>query len=87
MTADGSPVRLPPGPLWLTRKPIGLRRDVFEAGLAKLGTAATGAGSIIAAAGARHVLVACEPWNIKVTTPDDWALAQALEPWLAASGG
>jgi 2-C-methyl-D-erythritol 4-phosphate cytidylyltransferase len=79
---QGAPRRLAPGALWLTRKPIAFHRDTFEQGIARLGPAATGIGSIIAAAGTVPALIASEPWNVKVTMPDDWALAQAIAAWL-----
>lgn len=86
-TPRGAPARLPAGTLWLTRKPIAVHRDIVEQGVACLGARASGAGAIIAAAGLVPGLVPCESWNIKLTTADDWALAQAISAWLDPSPG
>ena len=39
---------------------------------------------MLLAAGQPIVPVPVEPWNIKVTTPDDWALALEIERLRAA---
>ena len=37
-----------------------------------------GLSTALAAVGVRTEVVPAPPWNIKITTPDDWALARAI---------
>lgn len=84
---QGAPARLPAGTLWLTRKPIAVHRDIFEQGVARLGAQASGTGAIIAAAGRVPAMIPSESWNVKLTTADDWVLAQAISARLDPSPG
>ncbi len=73
--------RLPPGAAWMSRKPFAFRRGVLLDGLERYPDPVDDAGllDILKAAGQELELVPSEPWNIKVTTPDDWRLAEAIE--------
>ena len=78
---------LEPAPLWLARKPLAFSREAFARALETSSAPATGdAGTaeLLLAAGQPIVPVPVEPWNIKVTTPDDWALALEIERLRAA---
>jgi hypothetical protein len=75
---DGSTVRLEPGEAWLFRRPLALRRTDFVRGL----EGAPGEerlGLILGRAGVAFAPVPAPSWNIKITTADDWAMAQAIE--------
>lgn len=75
----GSPtVPLRAGEAWLMRQPFVLRRADLLRGLER-GADDEGLSAILARVGVETALVPTPSWNIKVTTPDDWAMAQALE--------
>ena len=71
--------RVAPGDLWLTSKPWAFRRDAFARGLAALGGIPEGIGGVLRRAEQEVVLVAAEPWNFKLTTADDWRMAEVIE--------
>jgi 2-C-methyl-D-erythritol 4-phosphate cytidylyltransferase len=71
--------RIAAGSLWLTRKPWAFRRDAFLRGLAGPGEPHEGLGGFLTRAGEEIALVPTEPWNLKITTADDWRLAEAIE--------
>ena len=71
--------RVAPGELWLTRKPWAFRRDAFARGLAGPGDPHEGVGGFLTRAGEEIALVPAEPWNVKITTAEDWQLAEAIE--------
>ena len=75
---SGALERLPPGEVWLMRRPFVFRRADFARGL-ETGSADDGLSVILARAGVATRLVPSPSWNIKLTTPDDWALALAIE--------
>ena len=77
--ATGAAARIPAGAVWLTRKPWAFRREDFARGLASPGDPKEGIGGFLTRAGQEIVLVDAEPWNIKLTTADDWRLAEAIE--------
>ena len=72
------------GGLWLAQKPLAFRRSAFTRALQRGPVLPEGAGTpdLLLAAGQPIEIVAGEPWNIKLTTARDWALAQALYPLL-----
>jgi 2-C-methyl-D-erythritol 4-phosphate cytidylyltransferase len=73
-----APVRIAAaGDVWLVRRPFVFRRADFLRGLA-LGGDHEGLSVILARVGVSTGLVPSPSWNIKVTTADDWAMAQAL---------
>jgi 2-C-methyl-D-erythritol 4-phosphate cytidylyltransferase len=70
--------RLGPNSVWLVRRPFACRR----ADLAQVAGSARGDDGlsvVLERAGVHTSLVAAPAWHIKVTTADDWALAQAIE--------
>jgi 2-C-methyl-D-erythritol 4-phosphate cytidylyltransferase len=71
------------GAMWLARKPLAFKRSAFARAL-EGGAPAPGAGTVelLLAAGQPVEPVVVEPWNIKLTTPEDWALAVALDALL-----
>jgi 2-C-methyl-D-erythritol 4-phosphate cytidylyltransferase len=77
--ATGAAARIPAGDVWLTRKPWAFRREDFARGLASPGDAKEGVGGFLTRAGQAIALVDAESWNIKLTTTDDWRLAEAIE--------
>jgi 2-C-methyl-D-erythritol 4-phosphate cytidylyltransferase len=77
--ATGAAARIPAGDVWLTRKPWAFRREDFARGLASPGDPKEGIGGFLTRAGQQIALVDAEPWNVKLTTPDDWRLAEAIE--------
>ena len=80
--APGRPlVRLEPGEVWLMRRPFVLRRAAFARGL-ETGSRHDGLNVILGRGGVDTQLVPAPPWNIKLTTPEDWALALAIEDGL-----
>ena len=73
-----TPVRVAgAGETWLVRRPFVFRRADFTRGLA-MSAADAGLSVILARVGVPTELVPAPSWNIKVTTADDWAMAQAL---------
>jgi 2-C-methyl-D-erythritol 4-phosphate cytidylyltransferase len=67
--------------LWLAQTPQVFRRDWLEAanaGRARLGRAITDDAQLIEAAGHTVHLVPGSTWNLKITTQDDLALAEAI---------
>jgi 2-C-methyl-D-erythritol 4-phosphate cytidylyltransferase len=68
--------------LWSSRKPIAFSRSAFARGLAARARLPHDGGvTELLLAGGEHVeIVPGEPWNVKVTTMADWALAQAIAP-------
>ena len=72
------------GGLWLAQKPLAFSRAALARAL-ELGPPlpdGAGAPDLLLAAGQPIEIVPGEPWNIKLTTPGDWALAQAIHPLL-----
>lgn len=65
------------GEIWLVRRPFVFRRADFARGLATAGSD-EGLSVILARVGVSTELVPAPSWNIKVSTADDWAVAQAL---------
>jgi 2-C-methyl-D-erythritol 4-phosphate cytidylyltransferase len=70
--------RLAPGEVWVVRRPFAFRRADFARAL-EAGPHDEGLTVILGRAGVSTALVRAPSWNIKVTTPDDWALALAIE--------
>lgn len=77
--AAGAVVRrtLPRQALWRAQTPQGFRRDVLEAAHASAGTGATDDAMLAEATGVAVRLVPDSSLNFKITTGDDFALAQA----------
>jgi 2-C-methyl-D-erythritol 4-phosphate cytidylyltransferase len=73
-----APLRFDAGEVHLLRRPVAFRRDDFARGLEGAPAGET-IGAILARAGVRMTLVPAPAWSIKVTTPDDWLLAEAIE--------
>jgi 2-C-methyl-D-erythritol 4-phosphate cytidylyltransferase len=69
------------GELWSIRRPIALPRAGLARGLAGA-EADEGLTVILERVGIETVLVPSPSWNVKLTTPDDWALAGAIEATL-----
>lgn len=65
------------GEVWLVRRPFVFRRADFARGLATA-DGDEGLSVILARVGVSTELVPAPSWNIKVSTADDWAVAQAL---------
>lgn len=65
---------------WRAQTPQAFPRDVLTGAFANMADAgrATDEAGLVAAAGGKVVVVPGETWNIKVTTPDDIALVEAL---------
>lgn len=79
---DDVPVsRFDAGAIWTVRRPFVFHRADFVRGL-EPGSARDGLSVILARAGVRTALVPSPAWNIKITTADDWALAQAIDQGL-----
>ncbi len=73
-----APMRLASaGEVWLVRRPFAFRRDDFARGV-ELAAADAPLSVILARVGVSTALVPAPSWNIKLTTPDDWTVAQAL---------
>ena len=72
--------------LWAMQTPQGATRHLFEAAMAVAGgEAATDEAGLLGLAGIPVHVVEGDARNVKVTTPTDWALAEALWPaWAAA---
>jgi 2-C-methyl-D-erythritol 4-phosphate cytidylyltransferase len=73
------------GAVWLARKPMACSRTALARALAWRGDATedTGTVELLLATGQPVHVVPAEPWNIKITTAADWALAQLIAPLLA----
>ena len=69
--------RIGPGEVWLTRRPFACRRADFERVLGMIDSD-EGLSTALEAVGIGLKLVPSPPWNIKLTTQDDWVLARAL---------
>jgi 2-C-methyl-D-erythritol 4-phosphate cytidylyltransferase len=78
---DGARTRLGPGTVWLVRRPFGCRRADFARVLDTV-AGEDGLSVLLERVGVRTQLVPASPWHIKVTTAEDWALAQAIEQGL-----
>lgn len=63
---------------WLAQTPQMFRLGVLAQALRQAGEQVTDESSAIEALGLQPLLVACSAQNIKVTYPDDFALAEAL---------
>lgn len=75
---DGPRSRLAPGSVWTVRRPFACRRADFARVLdAALGD--DGLSTVLERIGVATTLVPAPSWHIKITTVDDWALAQAIE--------
>lgn len=70
-----------PGEVQLVRRPVAFHRDDFVRGLQASGDRDS-VEAILGRAGVQISLVASPPWNIKITTRDDWALAGSIEAGL-----
>jgi 2-C-methyl-D-erythritol 4-phosphate cytidylyltransferase len=81
----GARARLGPGELWLVRRPFACRRAELTEALAAAadedarGRPAEGLSVLLERAGVATEIVPAPSWHIKVTTVDDWALAEAIE--------
>jgi len=67
--------------LWLAQTPQGLRREFALAAFARAeseGWAASDDVQVVERAGGSVAVVPGDRRNLKITTPDDWALAEAL---------
>jgi 2-C-methyl-D-erythritol 4-phosphate cytidylyltransferase len=73
--------RFEAGAIWTVRRPFAFHRADFARGLAQ-SAGPEGLSVILARAGVRTALVPSAAWNIKITTADDWALAQAIDQGL-----
>ena len=69
--------RLKPREVWLIRRPFACRPADFARVLDAV-EGDDGLSTALAADGVRTEVVSAPPWNIKITTPDDWALARAI---------
>lgn len=69
--------RIGPREVWLTRRPFACRRADFERVLEMIDSD-EGLSTALEAVGVRLKLVPAPPWNIKITTQDDWVLARAI---------
>ena len=81
---------LPRDTIHLAQTPQAFRRDVLEAALAfgvREGVEATDEATLAERAGYKVSLVEGEATNIKITTPDDLAMAEALAGRLGSSVG
>ena len=75
---EGARARLGPGSVWLVRRPFGCWRADLARVLDTI-VGKDGLSVLLERVGVRTELVPALPWHIKVTTPEDWALAQAIE--------
>jgi 2-C-methyl-D-erythritol 4-phosphate cytidylyltransferase len=69
--------RLGPRDVWLIRRPFACRRADFARVLETI-EGEEGLSTVLEAVGVRAEIVPAPPWNIKITTRDDWALARAI---------
>ena len=76
------------GGVWLAQKPLAFLRSAFTRALEYDSGRSEAAGTpdLLLAAGQPIEIVAGDPWNIKLTTSRDWALAQAIYPLLVDGG-
>ena len=74
------------GGLWVARKPLAFARSALARALARGIPSAEDAGTaeLLLESGQPIEPVPAPPWNIKLTTPEDWALARALVPLVEA---
>ena len=94
VTGDGSAIG-ESGALYLLQKPIVFPLDAIRRGLAAESAApalgATGGGlgvlELLRLAGVTLHLVESEPWNLKLTTDQDWRLITVLADRLAETAG
>ena len=80
---------VPRGDLWLAQTPQAARRDLLERALARAaaeGFEGTDEAALLEAAGVRVKLVLGSKANLKVTTPEDLALAEAYLAQQEAAG-
>ena len=63
------------------RRPFGCRRADLARAL-PTAAAAEGLSTMLGRAGVTTEIVPSAPWNIKITTAEDWALARAIEQCL-----
>jgi 2-C-methyl-D-erythritol 4-phosphate cytidylyltransferase len=72
--------------LWLAQKPLAFSRDAMRRALDARHPLPEGAGALgpLLAAGQPIEIVPGEPYNIKISTASDWALAQILDAAMAA---
>jgi 2-C-methyl-D-erythritol 4-phosphate cytidylyltransferase len=75
----GGFVRLAAEEAWLMRKPVAFRREDFLRGLEGPRESQEGVGGILRRAGRELAIVPAPPWNVKITTPEDWRLAEVIE--------
>ena len=75
---DGARERLGPGTVWLVRRPFVCRRADFARVLDTV-AGEDGLSVLLERVGVHTQLVPASPWHIKVTTAEDWSLAQAIE--------
>jgi 2-C-methyl-D-erythritol 4-phosphate cytidylyltransferase len=78
---DGARARLGPNTLWLVRRPFGCRRADFARVLDSV-AGEDGLSVLLERVGVHTQLVPASAWHIKVTTAEDWSLAQAIEQQL-----
>ena len=64
--------------IWTLRRPLVFRRADFARCLAEL-VSEESISDLLERVGVCLELVPTPSWNIKITTPDDWALARAIE--------
>lgn len=78
---EGRLARLAPGTTWSSRKPFAFHRSAMLRGLERYADSVDEAGllDLLQAGGQGLELVPTEAWNIKLTTPDDLRLAEAIE--------
>lgn len=83
-TTEGSGSRviaetLPRDAIFLAQTPQGFRRDIFESALARVAAShVTDEAMLVEQAGHPVRIVEGEPTNIKITTPEDWPLAETI---------
>ena len=74
------------GGLWAMQTPQGATRRLLDSAYARAGAAATtDEAGLLGLAGVPVAVVEGDARNLKVTTPTDWALAEALWPAWAAT--
>ncbi len=84
---DGEPARYDE-PLYLLSKPICFSLESIKRGLAAPAASdETGVLGLLHLAGESVELVESEPWNVKLTTSDDWSLIRLLADRLAEKEG
>ncbi len=73
--------RLGAGDLWLIRRPFACHRADLDRVLDAI-TGDEGLAPLLARVGVETQIAAAPSWNIKITGPEDWALARAIEQGL-----